>query len=412
MAIDSDKITFSGGLGFDLDARLDRPQGEIRAYAIFAHCFTCSKQILAAKYIATELARAGVAVLRFDFTGLGSSHGEFANTNFSSNIQDLIAAADHLRQNFAAPTLLIGHSLGGAAVLAAAGEIAEVKAVATIGAPADAAHVIENFHGSIDEIETKGVADVSLAGRKFTIQKQFLDDLKSSSLDDRIANLHRDLLVLHAPLDDTVGIDNATRIFIKAKHPKSFVSLDRADHLLSNREDAAYAARVIAGWASRHLKPLAAGEHDAVENVVVTETGEGKFQNLVAAGVHRLLADEPVSVGGLNTGPTPYDYLAIALGACTSMTIRMYAEFKKIDLGEISVEVSHAKVHAEDCMDCAASQKQNGGKIDRFERLISTGGSVSPELEAKILSIADKCPVHKTLEAGASVVTRLVGRQT
>ncbi len=403
------RISFPGSQGFDLSARLDHPSGPARAYALFAHCFTCSSQILAAKYIAGELAKQNIAVLRFDFTGLGSSGGEFANTNFSSNIQDLVAAADYLREHFAPPSLIIGHSLGGAAVLAAADSIPEVKGVVTIGAPADAEHVIHNFvDEDIGKINKDGEANVSLAGRSFTIQKQFIDDLQASTLEHHIANLRRDLLILHSPIDQTVGVENASQIFMAAKHPKSFISLDKADHLLSNPADAIYAAGVISSWASRLIPHDQAIEHPPIESVIVSETGEGKFQNTVAAGAHLLLADEPLSVGGLDSGPSPYDYLATALGACTSMTIRMYADFKKIDLGLISVEVKHEKVHAEDCMDCADEQKQRGGKIDRFERHITVEGELSPELEKKILMIADKCPVHKTIEAGASVVTNII----
>lgn len=402
------KISFPGSQGFELSARLDHPSGPVRAYALFAHCFTCSSQILAAKYIAGELAKQNIAVLRFDFTGLGSSDGEFANTNFSSNIQDLVAAADYMRKHFAAPSLIIGHSLGGAAVLAAASSIPEVKGVVTIGAPADAEHVIHNFvDEDIKKIKSEGEAKVLLAGRSFTVQKQFIDDLQASTLEHHIANLRRDLLILHSPIDQVVGVENASQIFMAAKHPKSFVSLDKADHLLSKPEDAIYAAGVISSWASRLILDGQAIKYPPVEAVIVSETGEGKFQNTVLAGAHQLLADEPRSVGGLDSGPSPYDYLATALGACTSMTIRMYADFKKIDLGLISVEVKHAKVHADDCLDCAKEQIQRGGKIDRFERNITVEGKVSTELEKKILAIADKCPVHKTIEAGASVVTNI-----
>ncbi len=402
------KITFKGSQGFDLAARLDLPTGPVRAYALFAHCFTCSSQVLAAKYIAGELARQNIAVLRFDFTGLGSSAGEFSNTNFSSNIQDLVTAADYLRERYTAPSLIIGHSLGGAAVLAAAGSIPEVKGVVTIGAPADAEHVIHNFVDEVDQIKQEGEAKVSLAGRSFTIQRQFIEDLEATTLKHHIANLRRDLLILHSPVDQVVGIENASEIFMAAKHPKSFISLDKADHLLSNATDAIYAAGLISSWARRLIPHDQAVEHPPIESVIVSETGEGKFQNTVAAGAHLLFADEPLKVGGLDSGPSPYDYLSTALGACTSMTIRMYADFKKIDLGLITVEVKHEKVHGKDCMDCTDEQKLRGGKIDRFERHITVEGEVSTELEKKILMIADKCPVHKTIESGASVVTNLV----
>jgi len=315
------KIEFQGASGAKLAARLDLPAGPVRAYALFAHCFTCSKDIFAASRIAAGLAKHGYGVLRFDFTGLGASEGEFASTNFSSNIADLVSAADYLRDNFAAPSLIIGHSLGGAAVLAAAAGIPELQAVATIGAPADTEHVVHNFSADLETIEAKGEAKVSLAGREFTIQKQFVDNLKDHRLEEAAGNLKRALLVLHAPLDETVGIDNAGRIFTAAKHPKSFVSLDTADHLLSRKEDAIYAADMIAVWASRFVSDPVHEDAGSGDDVYVAETGEGKFQQTVRVGRHHLLADEPASFGGLDTGPSPYDYLSIALGACTTMTL-------------------------------------------------------------------------------------------
>ena len=402
------RITFAGSLGDELAARLDLPAGAVRAYALFAHCFTCSKDVIAARHIAAKLAALGIAVLRFDFTGLGSSQGEFANTTFSSNIEDLVRAADHLRARFAAPALLIGHSLGGAAMLAAAHRVPEATAVVTIAAPSDVAHVLHHFDAKLADIERDGVADVTLAGRTFTIRRDFVEDAKGQALKDRIANLRKALLVMHSPTDQTVGIENATAIFTAARHPKSFVSLDKADHLLSNPRDAAYAAEVIAAWASRYL-PDEQAEAAADEGVVVAETGAGKFQNAVTAGRHRLLADEPASVGGLDSGPNPYDYLAIALGACTSMTLRIYAEHKKLALGRLTVRVSHGKVPVEHCEDCGEAVEGRTGKIDRFERTISVEGGADAALADKLIEIAGKCPVHRTLEAGAAVVTKVAG---
>ena len=403
----SGKITFPGSQGAMLAARMERPVGPPRATAIFAHCFTCSKDVYAASRIARELAERGFQVLRFDFTGLGASEGEFANTNFSSNIQDLLAAADYLRGHGCAPEILIGHSLGGAAVLAAAGGIPEVKAVATIGAPADAAHVVHNFAAHVDEIREHGEAEVSLAGRTFNIKKQFLDDLELASFQDRIATMRKALLVFHAPTDQTVGIENAASIFQAAKHPKSFVSLDGADHLLSRRSDAVYVAEVLSAWATRFIAQDDQPEtkEDAPEDdaVLVSETGAGKFQQMVRVGPHRLLADEPLSVGGANTGPTPYDYIAIGLGACTSMTIRMYAERKKIPLEHVEVLVRHEKRHAEDCIDC----ESDNARVDYFDRTLSFRGELTGEQRAKLIEIADKCPVHRTLESGARVITEV-----
>ncbi|MCY0094460.1 bifunctional alpha/beta hydrolase/OsmC family protein [Hoeflea ulvae] len=400
------KAEFTGHSGAKLAARLDLPAGSIRAWALFAHCFTCSKDTLAARRISGELARAGIAVMRFDFTGLGSSGGDFASTNFSSNLEDLRAAADWLAVHYDAPEILVGHSLGGAAVLAIAGDLKSVRAVATIGAPAEASHVIENFQSHIDEITTGGEAAVSLGGRPFTIQRQFVEDLNAISLAEKIGRMKTALLVLHGPRDQVVGIDNAAAIFTAAKHPKSFVSLDDADHMLSDPADANYAAGIIASWAARYLPVEAPRRDDApVEDVVVGETGQGKFQVSVQAGPHRMLADEPASVGGADTGPSPYDLMSAGLGACTAMTLRMYARLKKIDLGLVTVTVRHNKVHAADCLECTESERANGGKIDRFERVISIDGGTPASLADKIAEIANKCPVHRTLEHGAKVVT-------
>ncbi len=398
------RATFAGSGGGELAARIDLPAGPVRAFALFAHCFTCTKDILAAKRVAAELAMAGVAVLRFDFTGLGSSEGEFANTNFSSNVIDLVLAADFLRQNYAAPTLLLGHSLGGAAVLAAAADIPEAKAVVTIGAPADVGHVLHQFGSSLDAIREDGEAKVTLAGRPFTIRKSFVEDAEGHRLEARIRDLGKALLVLHAPLDKTVGIENASRIFQAARHPKSFVSLDDADHLLTSAASATYAAQVIVAWASKYIEP-AADDTATADHVLVRETGLGGYQNMIVSGRHRLMADEPIAVGGLDTGPNPYDYLSMALGACTAMTLRIYAQHKQLQLGRISVQVRHGKVAAEHCTDCGEIAEGRIGKIDRFERRISVEGPVTPELQAKIVEIAGKCPVHRTLEQASKVIT-------
>ena len=401
------RITFPGSLGHSLAARLDLPAGAARAYALFAHCFTCSKDGIAARQIAAKLVSLGIAVLRFDFTGLGSSEGEFENTGFSSNVEDLVRAADHLRGNFSAPALLVGHSLGGAAVLAAAHRIPEATAVVTIAAPSDVAHVLHHFGADLERIERDGVAEVTLAGRTFAIRREFVADARAQALADRIANLRRALLVMHAPADQTVGIEHAAAIFAAARHPKSFVSLDGADHLLSDRRDAAYAAEVMAAWASRFLPEVNEREAAARQGVVVAETRAGKFQNNVTAGRHHLLADEPEAAGGLDSGPSPYDYLAAALGACTSMTLRLYAEHKQIELGRLTVAVSHGKVPVEHCHDCGEAIAGRTGKIDRFERVISAAGGVDKALADKLIEIAGKCPVHRTLDAGAAVVTRV-----
>ncbi len=408
MSVKSEKVTFTGAGGDTLAARLDLPRGRPRAYALLAHCFTCNKDIFAAARIAGALAAQGIAVLRFDFTGLGASEGDFANTNFSSNVADLICAADYLREAHEAPKLLIGHSLGGAAVLTAAARVPEAAAVATIGAPADPAHVVAHFTEARPEIEAAGEAEVLLVGRPFRIKKQFLEDIEQHKLETAIAGLRKALMVFHAPRDATVGIDNASRIFLAAKHPKSFVSLDDADHLLSRKKDAIYVADVLAAWAERYLGAgQAAPAVSAAEGqVVVEETGEGKFAQRIAAGPHQLRADEPESYGGLDSGPSPYDLLLAGLGACTSMTLRLYAERKGLALEKTRVTLSHDKIHAEDCRTCETQT----GKIDRIQRTIEVSGQLSAEERQRLLEIADKCPVHRTLESEILIETKAGGQ--
>jgi putative redox protein len=405
----SEKITFTGADGESkLAARLDLPAGKPRAYALFAHCFTCTKDIFAASRISDGLTEHGVGVLRFDFTGLGASEGEFANTNFSSNVGDLLAATDWLRANAEAPKILIGHSLGGAAVLAAAASVPESTAVCTIGAPADPAHLQHLFQGSVDAIKTEGEAEILIAGRPFRVQTQFLEDIQSQKLNRVIGQMRKALLVFHAPFDQTVGIDNASSIFAAAKHPKSFVSLDDADHLLSRHEDAAYVANVIAAWAGRYVgisEQASLPELTAAEDtVVVAETGEGKFAQIISVGgKHTLFADEPVTYGGSDTGPAPYDFLLAGLGACTTMTMRMYAERKGIPLNRAAVTLKHGKIYAEDCEHCETET----GKIDRIERQIELQGPLDEPARQKLLEIADRCPVHRTLHSEVWVETRL-----
>jgi uncharacterized OsmC-like protein/pimeloyl-ACP methyl ester carboxylesterase len=402
--VPTERFQFTGEGGHQLAAALDLPEREPLAYALFAHCFTCGKDVLAAKRIAVALAAKGIAVLRFDFTGLGSSEGDFANSTFSSNVADLVHAADHLRETRKAPALLIGHSLGGAAILAAAGQIPDAKAVVTIAAPSDPAHVTRLFADKIEDIRQHGKVDVSLAGRPFQIKREFLDDVAEQALTARIATLHKALLVMHSPTDDTVGIDNATHIFVAAKHPKSFVSLAGSDHLLSGKRDASYAADVIAAWAERYVDPTVpevADLGEAPRQVVVRETRNSKFQQAVTVGPHQMLADEPVGAGGDDTGPGPYDFLLAGLGACTSMTMRLYAERKSLPLERVTVTLKHSKIHAEDCADC----ETRAGILDRIDRVISMEGALNVEQRKNLMEIADKCPVHRTLTSEIHIVT-------
>ncbi|AUC54992.1 osmotically inducible protein C [Sagittula sp. P11] len=400
----SDRVTFPGHSGHRLAARLDRPDGPHLATALFAHCFTCGKDIHAARRISQRLAAMGIAVLRFDFTGLGHSQGEFANTTFCSNVSDLSCAAGWLTERDMAPALLIGHSLGGSAVLRAASDIPSAKAVVTIGAPFDPAHVTETFAHALDRIEAQGAAQVSLGGRPFTIGHDFVKDVGAQDLEPAIGHLRKALLVLHAPRDAVVNISNATRIFMAAKHPKSFVTLDDADHLVSDPDDAEYTAGVIAAWARRYvdLAPPAPPP-GAPEGVTrVTETDPRSFlQDIQNGPHHHALADEPEAYGGTDRGMSPYGFLSAGLGACTSMTIRMYARRKGWPLTRISVDVTHDKVHAQD----AGSQTDT--RIDRFTRAITLEGDLSPDQRSRLLEIADRCPVHRTLETGAQIETRL-----
>lgn len=400
----TERITFPGHDGTQLAARLDLPQGPVLATALFAHCFTCSKDIPAARRIAGRLAAMGIAVLRFDFTGLGHSDGEFENTSFTSNVQDLVAAATYLAGRDMAPALLIGHSLGGAAVLKARAAIASVRAVVTLGAPFDPGHVAHNFAEALPRIARDGVAEVVLGGRPFRIKQQFVEDIAATELTAALGTLNAALLVLHAPLDDTVSVDNASQIFLAARHPKSFVTLDNADHLITRAQDAEYAADVIAAWVTRYvdLSPPAPPP-GAPEGIVrVSEADPAGFLQDVNSGPeHHALADEPRAYGGTNQGMTPYGFVAAGLGACTSMTIRMYARRKGWDLTHVSVDVSHDKVHAQD------AETGKADRIDSFRRVIRLYGDLSGEQRVRLLEIADKCPVHRSLEHGAQILTEL-----
>ena len=404
MATRRDRITFTGADGTTLSGKVEVPVGQVRGTAVFAHCFTCSSDSAATARISVALAEAGIAVLRFDFTGLGASEGHFADTNFTTNVADLVAAAQHLEERYDAPGLLIGHSLGGAAVLAAAPRLPSVRAVVTIGAPSRPDHVLALLSEGLQGIERDGEATVDLGGRPFRVKAQLIEDLQTHSLEECLAGLDAALLVMHSPLDQTVGIDNAAEIYTAARHPKSFVSLDGADHLLTDRADAVFAASMIRAWVERYLEPMV--EPDAGEpavGVVVGETGQGAFVNQVVAGMHRFVMDEPTSVGGLDAGPNPYELLAAALAGCTSMTMRMYAGRKGIPLERAEVEVRHEKTHVQDS---EAAMGSTGPLIDRWERRILLAGDLTDGQRADLMRIADRCPVHLTLERSSVVVTR------
>lgn len=397
------KITFQNVEGNELSGRIDFPLvGTPKAYVLFAHCFTCSKNLKSVDYISQAFTQVGMAVLRFDFTGLGQSKGDFADTNFTSNLSDLKEAYDFLEKNYEAPQIMVGHSLGGAAVLHISGQLPAVRAVATVGAPSTPTHVSHLLEAGRSELEAKGEAEINIGGRPFKMKKQFLNDLAENEKKEVIKNLKKALLVLHSPQDTTVGIESAQEIFVEAMHPKSFISLDGADHLLLKEEDARYVGTVIAGWATRYIDE--SQTEDAPEGEVWTRVGSKGYTTEVTAGRHHLIADEPPSVGGDDLGPTPYGYLLAGLGACTAMTLRMYADFKKIPLEEVNVKLTHDKIHKVD----GENSEDSKGKIDQIKRLVSLKGDLTPEQRKRLIEIADRCPVHKTLEGKPEILTEEV----
>jgi putative redox protein len=396
------RLSFTNSQGVKLAARLDLPLDEKpAAFAIFAHCFTCTKNFNAVVNIDRALAREGIAVLRFDFTGLGESEGQFAETNLSTNISDIVSAAEFLGSHYEAPQLLIGHSLGGAAILQAASQIPSATAVATIAAPFDLTHIASFFEDNWRDIETKGEAEVNLAGKKFNIRKQFIENLERTHMEETIRSLKKALVVFHSPADEIVSIDNAAKIFQAARHPKSFISLDKSDHLLSNRSDSIYTGMVLAAWVRKYIDLPRKDQQgrDLHDNRIVVRTGRHGYRTEITANGHSLIADEPIAVGGADTGPTPYDYLVAALGACTSMTLRMYADRKAWPLESIVVRLRHRKIHSDDCQDC----ESRAGSMDLIEREIELDGPLDKGQRERLLDIADKCPVHRTLHSGVRV---------
>jgi len=404
------KITFEGHDGGRLAGALEYPDESAKAYVLFAHCFSCGKDIAAASRIARALVARGFAVLRFDFTGLGNSDGDFANTNFSSNVDDLLKAAEYLRNEYRAPSLVIGHSLGGTAALAVANDIPECRGVVTIGAPHDPEHITKHFKDSLQSIVEQGEAEIDIGGRPLTIRKQFVDDVSRVSEDKLIGKIKKALLVFHSPLDDVVSIHEAEKIYQSALHPKSFISLDKADHLLTDKADAEYVASMIAAWGTRYLEEAGVvGSHQSHmdlidQGTVVVGEHNRQFTRSVQTDNHHWFADEPTSAGGLDLGPDPYEHLLAALGTCTSMTVRMYANRKELPLDGISVTLSHDRRYADDCEGCDDQPR----KIDVLERKVSFEGDLNDEQTKKLLEIADKCPVHRTLTNEIRIETQLM----
>ncbi len=399
------KVTFKNKEGETLVGRLELPAYSLpHNYAIFAHCFTCNKNLSAIRNISKALTTKGFGVLRFDFTGLGESDGDFSNTNFSGNVDDLVAAASYLKENYKAPTLLVGHSLGGAAAIFAAEKIPSIKAIATIGAPSDPNHVQQLIKSDLNEINAKGKAIVNLSGRDFTIKKQFLEDLKTKSLPAMVKALRKPILILHSPQDDTVGIKNAEEIYLAAHHPKSFISLDGADHLLMKEADSRYVGQVIAGWVQRYVATPQEVVLASEQQVVASLDASDIFTTSMILGKHFLTADEPIDVGGNDFGPSPYELVSAGLSACTAMTVQMYARRKSWPLENIEVHTSYGKSHANDCEDC----ESENAKIDTFRRAIKLTGNLEEKQIARILEIADKCPVHRTLHSPTQIITKLI----
>lgn len=400
------KVTFKNKSGLDISGRMDLPADrEPLAYALFAHCFTCTKNLKAIAHICRALTDRGLAVLRFDFTGLGESEGDFSETNFSSNIEDLVVAAEFMKEKFESPAILIGHSLGGAAMLHAGSRIGSTRAVVTIGAPADPAHLKQSLKDSRKKIEKEGQAEIAIGGKSFTVKKQFLDDLEKIEMQKAIRNLKKPLLILHSPVDEIVDPENAATIFKAAFHPKSFISLDNADHLLSNEADAMYIGSVIAAWAEKYVDMSEKRNwiEDPKDNRVLARIGQTLYRTDILANGHHLVADEPRSVGGGNLGPTPYDLLVSGLGACTCMTLRMYADRKKWPVESISVNLKHQKIHADECQSC----ETQSGKLDQIDLEIDIKGELDKDQKKRMLEIAQKCPVHRTLHSEMMTNTRL-----
>jgi putative redox protein len=399
------KMTFKNKEGDTLVGRLELPADRNpHNFALFAHCFTCGKNLSAIKHISRALTANGFGVLRFDFTGLGESEGDFAESNFSGNIEDLVAAAEFLKEHHKSPTLLIGHSLGGAAALYAAPNIPSIKAVATIAAPSNPTHVKRLLKGSLEDIEQLGAAIVKLGEREFTIKKQFLDDLDKTPLSEVLQTLNKSILIMHSPQDNLVGIKNAEEIYKAGRHPKSFISLDGADHLLTDQNDSRYVGQVIAQWANRYIDIENEKLPDTHHQVVASLGASDGFTTRMRVGNHYQTADEPIKVGGNDFGPSPYELVSAGLAACTAMTLHMYAKRKKWPLANVEVHTSHSKIHSEDCEDCESPT----AKLDTFERELKLTGDLDESQKNRLLEIADKCPVHRTLHATVRVNTKLI----
>lgn len=395
----SQKVDIQNDRGDTLSGVMEWPaNGVVQAYAVFAHCFTCGKNSHAARHISKLLSSRGIAVLRFDFAGIGESEGKFADTNFSSNVQDLLTFIDYLTEENMPPQLLIGHSLGGAAVLAAASQRGLVKAVATIGAPARPAHVAHLLPKGMEKMAPEDTIKVKLGIHTMKMKKQFLDDIENQNTPEMLFGLHKAVLIAHSPEDEIVSIENAQQIFKNLHHPKSFLSLDGMTHLVLKKEQARYIANVVYEWAKRYITLADFVSTDDKDPVVTAVLGGEKYTTAIRTGKHALVADEPKEMGGRNHGPSPYQYLSAGLAACTAMTIRMYVDRKGWDVGEIKVTVDHEKKHIKDSQD-------KTGRVDHFVRTVHVEKEITEEQKNRIMKIADKCPVHRTLMGEVEIPT-------
>ena len=403
----STKLNIQNVKGFQLQAYLELPANEKpKNYAIFAHCFTCNSTLKPVKNISRALTSHGFGVVRFDFTGLGKSEGEFADSYFSANVDDLLAVSDYMKEHYQAPSLLVGHSLGGAAVIVAASKLESVKAIATIGAPATTEHVKKHFSHHVNEIAEKGDVEVNIGGRPFKINQEFVDDFDKTDLPEITKSLRKPILIMHAPFDKVVGIENAHQLYLAAHHPKSFISLNDADHLLLENKDSKYVGNLIGAWVQ--------GYFDTRDNEMLDTEGEqlvahlnlldDNFTTSIQTAKHTIIADEPESIGGDDFGPSPYDLLSAALASCTVMTLKLYADRKKWDLQEVYAYITYSRKHSDDLQ----LDVEKPTRFDHLSKKLKFVGNLDDEQREKLKEIASKCPVHKTLLSEIIIETELI----
>lgn len=394
--------------GHELHALLELPanQKPIR-YAIFAHCFTCSSSLEAVRNISRALTNFGFGVVRFDFTGLGRSDGEFSESHFSSNVSDLLDVHLYIKEMYMAPSLLVGHSLGGAACIVAASKLNDIKAIASIGAPSDIEYVKSHlFSHQLEQVKNLGEIEINIGGRPFKIDKEFVEDFGKTDLLEVTKNLKKPLLIMHSPQDRIVKADHAHNLFVAAYHPKSFVSLDGADHLLTEKKDSVYTGNVIGAWVERYF-PEQENEMLSTEGeqlVAHLDLTKDNFTTQLQTNKHTFIADEPGSVGGDDFGPSPYEYLNASIATCTAMTLKLYAQRKKWDLKEVFVYISHARKHSDELM----IDVEKPGYLDQISKRLKFVGDLDDKQKQRLKEIASKCPVHKTVASEVIFDTKII----